>query len=353
MMICISKDYFNLSPSHMIDYYTSIIWHTKYNDIGDFEVCIPIIDNEMLKDIEVNDLIWLTNDFTDIRIINTIKLQYNIENGYNIVISGYSFSYILNNRIVWEQSNFNNSVSEIVYDLVSENCINSQNTSRNLSNFVVNRDFTKDIQISAQYQGENLSEVIKNLANQYNFGYRIEYTMNKFIFKLYEGNNYTSDQDINIVFSTQLGNLLEYTIDLDNSNYKNSALILGEGQGTSRVSVEVSETNGYNRKEIYVNASELSQNKDSDLQIISLNEYRKMLQQNGESYLENYKTDFKFDCKLYTDMYKFKQDYYVGDKVSVVTDFVYNNSNVINGTITEVVESWSDNGYECLPTIKF
>lgn len=353
MNICISKDYINLNPSHILNYYTSIIWHTKYNEIGDFEICIPIIDNEMLEDIEVNDLVWLTNDFSDVRIINTIKLQYNIENGYNIVISGYSFSYILNNRIVWDQSNYNDYVSNIIYDLIRKNCINSSNTSRNLSNFIIDTNYHKDTIIQAQYQGENLSEVIKNLASQYNFGYKIEYVSNKFIFRLFEGNNYTSNQDFNIVFSEKLGNLLEYNINLDNSNYRNSALILGEGQGTSRVSVEVSGNSGYSRKELYVNASELSQNKDSDLQVIQLSEYRKMLKQNGESYLENYKTDFKFDCKLYTDMYKFKQDYYVGDKVSIITNFVYNNSNVVHGLITEVVESWSDNGYECLPTINF
>lgn len=347
MMIYISNDYIDLKATHVIDYYSSVIWNTKYNEIGDFEVCIPIIDNEMLRDINIYDLLWLSDDFRDVRIITNINYQYSIENGYYIILKGYSFSYILSNRVVWEQTNFNDNASNIIYDLVASNCITSSNTNRNFSNLIITRDFQKGDTIQAQYQGEVISDIIKDLAQQYNFGYRIFYINKKFTFELFEG------VDNNITFSTSLGNLLNYTIDIDGNNYKNSALILGEGQGISRVNVEVSNTSDYARKELYVNASELSQNKDSEIHIIDVEQYKNMLSQNGKSYLENYSTNFKFECSVYPDMYKFREDYNVGDKVQVVTDYIYNNSNIITGTITDVVESWSDKGYECMPTIKF
>lgn len=347
MIIYISKNYTDLSIAHVIDYYSSVIWNTKYNEIGDFEICLPIIDNEMLQDINIYDLVWLSDDFRDVRIITSIKYQYNLENGYYIILNGYSFSYILSNRVVWEQTNFNDNATNIIYDLVSWNCISSANTNRNLTNLIVNRDFQKGDVIQAQYQGEVISDVIKDLAQQYNFGYHIFYINKKFTFELFEGANN------NITFSSSLGNLLDYTINIDGNNYKNSALILGEGQGISRASVEVSNTSDYERKELYVNANELSQNKDSEIHVINIEQYRSMLSQNGKSYLENYKTDFKFECSVYPQMYKFREDYNVGDKVQVVTDYVYNGSNTIQGTITDVVESWSDKGYECMPTIKF
>lgn len=347
MMIYLSKDYINLSISHAIDYYSSVIWNTKYNDIGDFEICVPIIDNEMTQEISINDLVWLSDDFRDVRIITSIKYQYSIENGYYIILSGYSFTYVLSNRVVWEQTNFNTNATNIIFDLVSSNCISSVNASRNLTNLIINTDFQKGEIIQAQYQGEVISDVIKDLAQQYNFGYRIFYINKRFTFELYEG------VDNNLTFSSALGNLLDYTIDIDGNNYKNSALILGEGEGISRVNVEVSSTSDYGRKELYVNASELSQNKNSEIHVIDVEQYRNILSQNGKSYLENYKTDFKFECSVYPQMYKFREDYNVGDKVQVVTDYVYNGSNTIQGTITDVVESWSDKGYECMPTIKF
>lgn len=347
MMIYISNDYIDLKTTHVIDYFSSVIWNTKYNEIGDFEVCIPIIDNEMLRDINIYDLLWLSDDFRDVRIITNINYQYSIENGYYIILKGYSFSYVLSNRVVWEQTNFNDNASNIIYDLVASNCITSTNTNRNFSNLLITRDFQKGDTIQAQYQGEVISDIIKDLAQQYDFGYRIFYINKKFTFELFEG------VDNNITFSTSLGNLLNYTIDIDGNNYKNSALILGEGQGISRVNVEVSNTSDYVRKELYVNASELSQNKDSEIHIIDVEQYKNMLSQNGKSYLENYSTNFKFECSVYPEMYKFREDYNVGDKVQIVTDYIYNNSNIITGTITDVVESWSDKGYECMPTIKF
>lgn len=348
MMIYISKDYIDLKTTHVIDYYSSVIWNTKYNEIGDFEICLPIIDNEMLRDINVYDIIWLSVDFRDVRIITNIKYQYSIENGYYIILTGYSFAYVLNNRVVWEQTNFNDSPTNIIYNLVLSNCISSTNTNRNLTNLIINSDFQKGDVIQAQYQGEVISDVIKNLAQQYDFGYHIFYINKKFTFELFEG----ADND-NITFSSSLGNLLDYTINIDGNNYKNSALVLGEGEGISRVNVEVSDTSDYSRRELYVNASELSQNKDSEIHVIDVDKYKSMLSQNGKSYLENYKTDFKFECSIYPEMYKFREDYNVGDKVKVVTDFIYNNSNTVDGIITDVVESWSDKGYECMPTIKF
>ena len=35
------------------------------------------------------------------------------------------------------------------------------------------------------------------------------------------------------------------------------------------------------------------------------------------------------------------------------TKFKINNSNTITGTITEVTETWNENGYECLPNVEF
>ena len=135
-----------------------------------------------------------------------------------------------------------------------------------------------------------------------------------------------------------------------NSNYsdiqseaKTIALVAGEGEGSQRVTRIVGTGTGLLRKELYVDARDL-QSDD-----ISQQEYYAKLDQRGTEKLGENKVKKTFDgqCET-TRMFKYKDDFYMGDVVQVADEYGMESS----ARVTEFIWSSNQSGIESYPTFE-
>lgn len=335
---------------YLLNYYKSVIWNTRFNDIGDFEIYIPVLNNDILDYVNMFYYVYIDNK-NNIRIITDIKISFSQNEGYMLTITGHTLNYLLKSRIVWEQANFyNDSISNIISELLSDNCIiNSTTTNRGLFNdMTIDSSIYKEI--TAQYYGETLYDVIKGLCEQCYAGFNVTKDnlnmLNVNIFK-YRDKTATSEDNNPIIFDTRLNNILNFDIDYQGEIFKNVELITGEGDGVSKLRQTVNNDAyaGLDRFELYVNAQDLSQN-EGTAQAITQSQYLEILQQRGLKNLENYKIQNNLNCTIDPNYYIFNVDYRVGDMVTLITPFL--SQNVI---IKEVTENWGENGYNVSITL--
>lgn len=195
--------------------------------------------------------------------------------------------------------------------------------------------------LSAQYTGDNLGTIITESCQPNGIGYRNKFRNNMFYFELYKGIDRSYNQILNprVIFSDEYDNLVSSGYVKTNSNYKNTALVAGEGEGLARTTKEINGDNsGLNRRELYVDARSISSNNEE----ISDNDYDSLLIEKGTEDLSTYLITevFTGDVVL-TDRYKYKEEVDLGDICSIENKKwgVYSNSRIIG-----VIETDDENG---------
>jgi len=104
---------------------------------------------------------------------------------------------------------------------------------------------------------------------------------------LRKGTDRTDSQAVNkrAVFSRELYNIISMKRTLSNSAEKNCAVIGGQGEGDDRIITHITDTSatGYMRKELWVDARDISQTVDGTT--LSIDSYKKLLRQRGREKL--------------------------------------------------------------------
>ena len=136
----------------------------------------------------------------------------------------------------------------------------------------------------------------------------------KFIFKVYKGTKRTVNDPV--IISRSFNNLIKYNYVNDKQAYKNMAIVAGSGEGAERKVVRLNdELSGLDRRELFVDAKDLS-NKDSEGQTISDSEYIEHLKQRGSEKLSENKIDITNSCEAEPNgIFVFNRDYYLGDEI--------------------------------------
>ena len=114
-----------------------------------------------------------------------------------------------------------------------------------------------------------------------------------------------------VKLSESFGNVRLESVILSTENYKNYAIVLGEGEEENRVRVDVDMSGGESRREIIVDARDL-QHEDGE----TSEQYNKRLYARGvESLLEQQKT---WECAVLPLIKEFGSKYDLGDMVNIV-----------------------------------
>ena len=161
----------------------------------------------------------------------------------------------LSRRIIAIQTQVDCAVSEAIYNLIYDNIINPSISSRRIDNFICCNNIFKD-KLKAQYTGKNLLEVIEDVCNAYDLGFKVVLANDKkFMFKLYKGVDRSYSQVVNprVVFSDTYDNLLSSEYNENITELATDVLVAGEGEGLERKTLWVSTQDKYglDRFEIY------------------------------------------------------------------------------------------------------
>ena len=355
MVIHVLDREFNLID--VIDDYISVIWRPAYYDIGDFELYIDATSKavEVLQrdyylvrdtDIVVDDVGNVS--YLNVMIIKNFTLTTDAENGDKLTYTGRELKFILNSRIVWSQTNLNGTVENAIRRLVNENAINPTNPNRVIPNLTlgVSGGFTETIEM--QITGDKLDEVIINICTAYNYGWEI-YVYNKYmVFVLYKGVNrsYSQSDNAYVVFSDDFDNILNSNYELNSELYANTTLVGGEGEGSERIYTTVNDGNsGLNRYEVFTDARDISQNKDSD-EAIDINTYKKLLNERGNENLASLLITEGFSGEVLSDVsFNYGIDFYLGDTVTLINKYGLTK----DVRVLSAIESVDDSGTKLIP----
>lgn len=345
----------NLQTSSVLDTYESILWVDRYNQCGDFELYTSMNDT-ILSKIKSDYYIW-SKDSEHTMIVEDIKINTDAEDGNELIIVGRSLESILERRIIWNQTILSGNFQNGVKTLLDENIISPSDESRKIENFIfVESEDTAitELTIDAQFTGDNLYEAICSLCVSKNIGFKVTLTNDlKFAFELYAGIDRSYDQIENphVVFSPSFENIVNSNYLESKKTLKTVTLVAGEGEGSERKTVSVTVDDGagsgMNRRELYTDARDISSTtEDGEL---STTEYNSQLEQRGKEKLAENIITKSFEGEMDTmSIFKYGEDFYMGDIVQIVNEFG------IEGKVRviEMIISQDESGIDSYPTFE-
>ena len=243
----------------VLDSSSSVIWTRRYFECGDFEIYMKA-DSEILKYLTEDNLI-MRFDSPMTGIIENTEVNTDPENGDYITVIGRDLKSLLMRRTVWKQTTLTGTVRAGLTQLLNENVINPTDSTRKIPTLVLGDLSVGTMEMSGQYIGQTLYDVIVEICKTYGLGWDITLDDNfNYVFKLYAGVDRSYDQDVNdwVVFSPDFNNLLNTTYRRDLTNMKNVANVAGEGEGLLRRLLAVGDTSGVLRREFFVDAKDIT-----------------------------------------------------------------------------------------------
>lgn len=351
-VMVMNRDFINLG---YIDTYESMIWVERYNKPGDFELYTKA-SIELLDLLKINYYLF-SKESDYVMIIENIEISTDAEDGNHLIVTGRSLESMLDRRIVWVQTYLNSKFQYAIIRLLNENVISPSDPKRKISRFVAvesTNQYILDQKVSKQYTGDNLLEVIQELCDEFEIGFRVTLSEdNKFVFSLYYGEDRSYEQFKNpyVIFSPTFENLLESNYKASITELKNVALIAGEDDGKQRRTVTVGDSSDLDRREMYVDArdiqSERRNEEGEEIEPIPEEEYNTLLVGRGNEKMKDYKYKEEFDASVEpTQTYLYGKDYFMGDIVQLENEFGMESQ----ARITELLRSHDNAGYTVVPT---
>ena len=249
----------NFETVGLVDTYKSLIWANRYNDLGDCELYVPA-SNENMNLLKRGYYIRRSDDDMVCR-IRKVELDTSPEDGNYLIVTGYDVKQWLDQRVVWEiivEKDI--KLEALIYKLIENAFINPENENRKIKDQNGNIKFK--INYNTAYLRENFSgsisyanigETIRAYCKEQGWGYRV-YLENDgiFYFQLYKG----IDRSNTVVFADEYENLSTTKCTLDDTNIENVALIAGAGSGSKRLCVNIGDTKGADRYELFVDSKD-------------------------------------------------------------------------------------------------
>ncbi|KPL72255.1 hypothetical protein ADN00_15675 [Ornatilinea apprima] len=224
----------------------------------------------------------------------------------------------------------------VILEFVDYNCGPSAIERRRLPNFQVGASSGLGLTVTGNARFDNLLTLIYNLAQMGGVGYRVRYdsTLGRLVFEVFE----PTDRTTEVKFSADFGNLqsFKHKLRAPKANY---AIVLGQGEGSSRSNVCVYDNNSISTWGLVEMMKDQRNEPDSaKLQNWGEAELEKKKEQEGYTIVPN---------ELGGVGFTYGVDYFLGDLVSVADEAV-----VLQETVTEVKFSIDEDGEEkIVPTI--
>jgi hypothetical protein len=251
-----------------VNQYTSIRWIEEYADTGSFELWAPITD-ENASLFKHDRLIWIEGENTA-GVVEGIKETVDVNEQKVFDITGRMLSSLLDRRIVWKTYDVSNKyVYQAMREIVDGNCISDNEIIQRVIPYLELGTVTESDmwgKVTIQRTGDEVLSVLQELANAQECGFNISFNPNeqKIYFNIILGENHAIGSDNPVVLSSSMEDILNSTYYSNKKDYKNIALVAGEGEGDERVRTTSGDntSSGYSRRELYVDARDLQKDKN-------------------------------------------------------------------------------------------
>ena len=283
--------------------YKSLRWRPMYDKPGEFELHTS---PSLFPLVKPGQLILRPD-----RRKETVKVEgVEIEGGV-LIITGRFLSCILEDAGIRTLYNFDCAIEDAMRKLVQEEY--SRVTRTLPLKLAPTGDFPAKIQ--CQVSLKNLLTVLQAMAKAGGLGFRIYAAPEEQVlyFEVYEGVDRTEGQEENprVTFSNEYFNIDNPHYQENEGNYKNYAIVCGAGEGQNRIIVEVDRTNGEDRRELLVDARDLSQGEQTAAQ------YAAVPTQRGNDKLDEHNRIQSFEAGIKsTSQFRYIEDWNLGDIIT-------------------------------------
>ena len=316
----------------VIDNATSIIWSEEYYGAGTFEIYTALNDNA--KRLLTIGYFVTKNGSNRAGIIESVEYQDNAQDGAVIIARGRMAKSILDRRLAYSLSvntitpqKMSGNVATAAQNIVNLNAGANASANRQLDGLAMGSTggITKTITTAGdpttrQSSYRNLLEFTDSVLEEYECGARLRIDGTSLYYDVFEGADHTSTSANPVIFSLDFENLLSADYLRDVANFKNFALIGGEGEGLARFFTTYNNTaSGYNRREVFVDALSINRKyEDGDETKQYTNaQYTQMLQGQAQTELKEYIVTEEFSGELAQGQFKYGVDFDIGDVVTV------------------------------------
>lgn len=348
----------------VVDLFKSIIWHSCYYDIGDFEIYCNLSENNkrLLKRGH-----WVKIPISDeVAIIEGVQTTYTAQDGYMLIVTGRMATSILDRRLIYQRTGnrcypalVSGNVQDAINLLINFCLINPSNIRRRWNKLSTFIESTSEAIITdetgarteRQVTYDNLSDYIIGLLKEYNLGARMTFSGNGLRYVQYKGS------ELPLVFSTEFDNLVSSDYTENEQSYKNVALISGaETQDAEGNTIKPQTTilydsaySGLERRELYVDGSSIDaykeeENAEGEREKYPESEYQSMLQGLGMTKLAEVKNIVSLSgvINMISARERFRKDYNLGDTVFIEDSRLKVR---VRTRILEATEVQDENGY--------
>ncbi|QSX09531.1 siphovirus ReqiPepy6 Gp37-like family protein [Alkalibacter rhizosphaerae] len=302
-------------------------WTRRYSFCGGFELKAPAtkLNISLLK---VGSILW-KNDDEEAGIIEYFELSQTGKE--TLVVSGRFTTSMIGRRIIWGSEVLTTDLSLCIDQLLNNHLISPTDPDRQMESFSFTPE-NLDIPVNTQISNENLLDAITALCDASQVGIKTVFdpASANFTVVLYQG------VQSQAVFSKEYENLTDQVFTNSDRDFANTALIGGEGEGTSRIYTAITQGAGENRRELFVDAKDLRQEDFGA-------SYEQALLFRGVSKLAERQIAQSFDASvnLYGNLI-YKVDYDLGQEVLVLSS-AWGVS--LNTRITEIEEIYDASGW--------
>lgn len=350
-----------LEPLGAVDELATLIWKTKYFDVGSFSLLAPITANN--SDLLVQGSIIIKHDgkpeITDssggiwrrAAQITYVHITKDESGQEQIEAQGYTLGKWLSKRVVYPQLVITDTCQNIITAQVQRNCGSSASATRKFTQFELLEQ--EDLGgSSVDYSNDKYVDLgleVKAKAQDGKLGYDIlvNERSKMFGFYLYKGKDLTatnSDSNTPCIFSRDFDNVNEQEYEDSIDNYKNFIYVQGAADDAGSqpvVTVDGGGKTGLELEEVFCDASDISrtyEDTSGTSQTITLETYLALLRTRGGTELEEYGESINFVSTINVlSNLKFKEDFNIGDRITCIEK---NWGIKLDARITEVQETY-------------
>ena len=324
-----------------IDNYKSLILTKSYSGIGSFE--LHLHENTTHADKLVKENIIFT---TPKKAFVILHREITSVDG-RVIIKGQELKSYLGRFVTIPPAGHayhrvNSNAETVIKNYVVHNL-----AERNITEIIVAINQNRGNNLIYQTRYKNLAEELEKISLTSGLGWDIilDIENKKFVFDVVEGKDRTANQSIlpPAIFSVEYDNVGQQKLIESRSNYRNIAIVGGQGEGADRKISIIGSATGLDRFEIFVDARDVENEAD--------------LPERGEQRLAEVQEILSFDSEVLIDRnLRYEEDFALGDLVTV-QNVKWNITT--NRRIAEVTEIYEGAGFRLevsfgqgLPTIK-
>lgn len=333
----------DFQPIGVIDVFSSLLWNRKYYDVGDFEIYTTQDFFTLLQ----QGVYLHRRDAEETGIIETVDYTMSDNGQKEVSAKGRFLEQKLSERIINTTQTLEGTGEEVIRTLVQRFAISPTESVRKIEKLKLGNINQVGEKISFQVTWESLLDKIREIAISQELGLslRYDYLEEALIFEVWQGKDRTQEQTKHAwaVFSPDYENVLSANFTDSIAEYKNFAYVAGEGEGTARIVVEVDQSKGEERRELYVDARDIRQTTDSGEMIPAIT-YKNMLKQRGLEKLAEYKQNTILEGSIQTNAnLLYKEDFDLGDICTYVDHTI---GIEVEQRITEITEIYENGSVE-------